>query len=210
MILASYLSLKPIKMESLLLLLRIATLTSAEFFVNFDQKLEDRPRVYTVIEQEVRRLQMDIPANSNSKNDDGKVPLGSELTPRQAVDVLLGMRQSCAQGFGYCPSAGGCCVANSLCCSYGYCHTQGSACCPTGPCAGGQTCCGYSHCMPVGAQCCSDESHRPTGNDCYISGLSHRMVCCTDAKCRAHVDNGKTTYAPTTTSTHTFTTPYYQ
>ncbi|OTA07366.1 hypothetical protein A9Z42_0082550 [Trichoderma parareesei] len=36
------------------------------------------------------------------------------------------------------------------------------------------------------------------------------MVCCTDAKCTAHVDDGKTTYAPTTTSTHTYTTTYYQ
>ncbi|PTB63198.1 hypothetical protein BBK36DRAFT_1171998 [Trichoderma citrinoviride] len=190
-------------MQSQLLLLWAATLTSAEFLVNFNQKLEDRPRVHTVIKEEVGRL--DVPAKSNSKKDEGIVPLGSELMARQALD-----RQSCAQGFGYCPSAGGCCVANSLCCSYGYCHTQGSACCPTGPCAAGQTCWGYSHCMPVGAQCCTDESHCPAGNNCYLSGLTHQMVCCADAKCTAHVDNGKTTYAPTTTSTHTFTTTYYQ
>ena len=90
-------------MQSRLLLLWIATLTGAEFFVNFDQKLEDRPRVYTVVKEEVGRL--DVPAKSNSKNDEGKVPLGSELTARQALDVLLGKRQTCAQGFGYCPSA---------------------------------------------------------------------------------------------------------
>ncbi|KAL7809260.1 carbohydrate-binding module family 18 [Trichoderma gracile] len=195
-------------MQSGLLLLWVVTLTSAEFFVNFDQKLEDRPRVYTIVKEEVGRL--DIPAKHNGNDNDGKVPLGSELTARQAIDVLLGKRQSCSQGFGYCPSAGGCCVANSLCCSYGYCHTQGSACCPTGPCASGQTCCGDSHCMPKGDQCCSDESHCPAGNHCYLSGLTHRMVCCTDAKCTAHVEDGKTTYAPTTTSTHTFTTTYYQ
>lgn len=89
-------------MRSLRLLLLTATLTSAEFFVNFDQKLEDRPRVYTVVKEEVGRL--DIPAKSNSENDDEKAPLGSELTARETLDVLLGKRQSCAQGFGYCPS----------------------------------------------------------------------------------------------------------
>ncbi|KAL7956635.1 hypothetical protein V8C34DRAFT_315520 [Trichoderma compactum] len=195
-------------MQSRLLLLWVATLSSAELFVNYDQKLEDRPRLFTLVKEEVGRL--DIPAKFNSKNDDGKVPLGSDLTARVAIDVLMGKRQSCPQGFGYCPSAGGCCVANSLCCSYGYCHTRGSVCCPTGPCASGQTCCGSSHCMPVGDQCCTDESHCERGNNCYRNLRTNQMVCCTDEHCTAHVDNGKTTYAQTTTSTHTYTTTYYQ
>ncbi|KAL7943933.1 hypothetical protein V8C42DRAFT_92457 [Trichoderma barbatum] len=195
-------------MQPRLLFLWIVTLSSANLFVNYDQKLEDRPKLYTVAKEEIGKL--DIPSKSNSKNDDGKVPLGSQLTPREALDILLGKRQSCRPGFGYCPSAGGCCVVDSVCCSYGYCHTRGSVCCPTGPCAGGQTCCGSEHCMPLGDQCCLDESHCPAGNNCYISVRTSNMICCTDEKCTAHVENGKTTYATTMTRTHTFTTTYYQ
>ncbi|KAH0489801.1 hypothetical protein TgHK011_001299 [Trichoderma gracile] len=84
-------------MQSGLLLLWVVTLTSAEFFVNFDQKLEDRPRVYKIVKEEVGRL--DIPAKHNVNDNDGKVPPGSELTARQAIDVLLGKRQSCSQGY---------------------------------------------------------------------------------------------------------------
>ncbi|KAK4072954.1 uncharacterized protein Triagg1_5631 [Trichoderma aggressivum f. europaeum] len=90
-------------MQSRLLLLWVATVSGAELFVNFDQKLEDRPRLFTLVKEEVGRL--DIQAKFNSKNDDGKVPLGSDLTAREAVDVLLGKRQSCPQGFGYCPTS---------------------------------------------------------------------------------------------------------
>lgn len=218
-------------MQTAFLLLWAAALSSAELFVNYDEKLEGRPKVYTVVKEDIGRL--DIPSKSSHNNNDSKVPLGIDLKPREALDILLGKRQTCAQGYGYCPSewpssmaqpfyktsltnklfiagAGGCCVTNSLCCSYGYCHTQGSACCPTGPCDQGQTCCGVSHCMPTGDQCCEDESHCPAGNGCYLSSLSNGIVCCTDAKCTAHVDNGKTTYAQTTTTTHTYTTTYYQ
>ncbi|KAL7921432.1 carbohydrate-binding module family 18 protein [Trichoderma austrokoningii] len=195
-------------MYSTLLLLWAATISSAKLFVNYDEKLEGRPNVYTVVKEEVGRL--DIPSKSSNKNNDSKMPLGIDLKPREALEVLLGKRQTCAQGYGYCPSAGGCCISNSLCCSYGYCHTQGSACCPSGPCDQGQTCCGVSHCMPTGDQCCEDESHCPAGNNCYLSSLSNAIVCCTDAKCTAHVDDGKTTYAQTTTTTRTYTTTYYQ
>ncbi|KAL7928661.1 hypothetical protein V8C35DRAFT_317660 [Trichoderma chlorosporum] len=194
-------------MQSRLLFLWIAALSSAELFVNYDEKLEDRPRLFTLVKEEVGRL--DIPSKFNSQNDDAKL-LGSQLTARDTIDALLGKRQSCPQGFGYCPSAGGCCVSDSLCCSYGYCHTQGSVCCPTGPCASGQTCCGSSHCMPVGDQCCTNESHCERGNNCYLSVRTNQMVCCTDEHCTAHVENGKTTYAQTTTTTQTFTTTYYQ
>lgn len=90
------------KMQTALLFLWIATLSRAEIFVNYNQKLEDRPRLYTVVKEEVGRL--DIPSKSNSKNDDGKVPLGAELKPREALDILLGKRQSCPSGYGYCPS----------------------------------------------------------------------------------------------------------
>ncbi|KAL6898524.1 hypothetical protein GGI43DRAFT_78678 [Trichoderma evansii] len=195
-------------MQPAFLLLWAASLSSAEVIVNYDAKLEDRPRVYTVVKEAIGRL--DIPSKSNQKNNDSKVPLGIDLKAREALDNLLGKRQFCPQGYGYCPSAGGCCVSNSLCCSYGYCHTQGSACCPTGPCDQGQTCCGVSHCMPTGNQCCEDESNCPAGNGCYLSELLNRVICCTDSKCTAHVDNGKTTYAQTTTTTQTYTTTYYQ
>ncbi|KAL7793872.1 hypothetical protein V8C37DRAFT_80537 [Trichoderma ceciliae] len=195
-------------MQSALLFLWFAILSSAKLFVNYYQELEDHPRLYAVVKEEVGRL--NIPSKSSSKNDDGKVPLSAKLKPRKALNILLGKRQSCPQGYGYCPAAGGCCIANSLCCSYRYCHTQGSICCPSGPCNNGETCCGSSHCMPVGDQCCQDESHCPAGNHCYNSDISSNMIYCTDAKCTAHVDNGKTTYAQTTTITHTFTTTYYQ
>lgn len=89
-------------MQSRLLFLWIAALSSAEVFVNYDQKLEGRPRSYTVVKEEVGQL--NIPSKSSSKNDGGKVPLGVQLKPREALDILLGKRQSCPQGFGYCPS----------------------------------------------------------------------------------------------------------
>ncbi|KAM0250535.1 hypothetical protein ACHAQJ_008586 [Trichoderma viride] len=89
-------------MQSALLFLWIATLSSAELFVNYDQKLEDRPKLYTVVKEEVGRL--DIPSKSSAKTDDGIVPLGIKLKPREGLDILLGKRQSCSQGYGYCPS----------------------------------------------------------------------------------------------------------
>lgn len=89
-------------MQTAFLFLWAATLSSAKLFVNYDEKLEDRPRVYTVVKEEIGRL--DIPSKSSHKNDDGKVPLGIELKPREALDILLSKRQSCPQGYGYCPS----------------------------------------------------------------------------------------------------------
>lgn len=89
-------------MQTAFLFLWAATLSSAKLFVNYDEKLEDRPRVYTVVKEEIGRL--DIPSKSSHKNNDGKVPLGIELKPREALDILLGKRQSCPQGYGYCPS----------------------------------------------------------------------------------------------------------
>ncbi|RFU81697.1 carbohydrate-binding module family 18 [Trichoderma arundinaceum] len=90
-------------MQTTLLFLWIATLSSAELFVNYDQKLEDRPRLYTVVKEDVGRLE--IPSKSSSKNDNGKVSLGAQLKPREALDILLGKRQSCPQGYGYCPTS---------------------------------------------------------------------------------------------------------
>lgn len=89
-------------MQPTFLLLWAASLSSAELFVNYDAKLEDRPRVYTVVKEAIGRL--DIPSKSNSKNNDSKVPLGIDLKARETLDNLLGKRQSCPQGFGYCPS----------------------------------------------------------------------------------------------------------
>lgn len=89
-------------MQPACLLLWAATLSSAELFVNYDEKLEGRPKVYTVVKEEIGRL--DVPSKSSHKNNDSKIPLGIDLKPREALDVLLGKRQTCAQGYGYCPS----------------------------------------------------------------------------------------------------------
>ncbi|KAM0513290.1 hypothetical protein ACHAPE_007942 [Trichoderma viride] len=89
-------------MQSAFLLLWAATLSSAKLFVNYDEKLEDRPKVYTVVKEEIGRL--DVPSKSTHKNNDSKVPLGMDLEPREALDILLGKRQTCAQGYGYCPT----------------------------------------------------------------------------------------------------------
>lgn len=92
-----------IKMRTAFLLLWATTLSSAKLFVNYDEKLEGRPKVYTVVKEEIGRL--DVPSKSSHTNNDSKVPLGIDLKPREALDVLLGKRQTCAQGYGYCPSA---------------------------------------------------------------------------------------------------------
>ncbi|PON26602.1 hypothetical protein TGAM01_v204612 [Trichoderma gamsii] len=89
-------------MQSAFLLLWAATLSSAKLFVNYDEKLEGRPKVYTVVKEEIGRL--DVPSKSSHKNNDSKVPLGIDLKPREALDILLGKRQTCAQGYGYCPT----------------------------------------------------------------------------------------------------------
>jgi hypothetical protein len=90
------------KMQPAFLLLWVATLSSAELFVNYDEKLEGRPKVYTVVKEEIGRL--DIPSKSNKNNNDSKVPLGVDLKAHEALDTLLGKRQFCPQGYGYCPS----------------------------------------------------------------------------------------------------------
>ncbi|KAM0449891.1 hypothetical protein ACHAPV_006920 [Trichoderma viride] len=89
-------------MQTAFLLLWAAALSSAELFVNYDEKLEGRPKVYTVVKEDIGRL--DIPSKSSHNNNDSKVPLGIDLKPREALDILLGKRQTCAQGYGYCPT----------------------------------------------------------------------------------------------------------
>ncbi|UKZ78593.1 hypothetical protein TrVFT333_006339 [Trichoderma virens FT-333] len=73
-------------MQSRLLLLWIATLSSAELFVNYDQKLEDRPRLFTLVKEEVGKL--DIPAKSDLKNDDGKQSTSYWASVNRALKAL--------------------------------------------------------------------------------------------------------------------------
>lgn len=100
-----------------------------------------------------------------------------------------------------------CCPSSGKCCTYGYCLQTTQRCCPAGPCdMATKYCCGQSHCSPIGGDCCKDESSCEPGNKCFIlTSQGNRPVCCTDSACTAHVQNGLTTYATSSTTTRTYT-----
>ncbi|KAH6641698.1 hypothetical protein F5144DRAFT_144738 [Chaetomium tenue] len=111
----------------------------------------------------------------------------------------LAKRQYCNPGFGYCSSSGGCCPLDTRCCGSG-CLARGDVCCPNGTCPQGSNCCGYNNCYPRGSQCCSNGSHCKAGNICVQLFEDNSIVCCTDLRCTAYVeDDGRTIYESTTT-----------
>ncbi|KAK1239863.1 hypothetical protein MKX08_007305, partial [Trichoderma sp. CBMAI-0020] len=194
---------KLIRMQSAFLLLWAAALSSAKLFVNYDEKLEGRPKVYTVVKEEIGRL--DIPSKSSHNKDDSKVPLGIDLKPREALDVLLGKRQTCARGYGYCPSEWppyACISISKDVTNHDNCLLQvlEDAASPIA----------FAALMgiailkdPRAARLVLVAKARPAA----VSATACRKEI---NACTAHVDDGKTTYARTTTTTHTYTTTYYQ
>lgn len=96
------------------------------------------------------------------------------------------------------------CCDGEICCEYGYCLDKARICCPKGGCDAGKLCCGQSNCSPSDGACCRDESSCQKGNECVQFGGAG-IMCCSDKKCTAHVENGKTISAPSSTATSTST-----
>lgn len=124
---------------------------------------------------------------------------GTESTPKLA---LHRRQSSCDPGRFLCPNRLWCAPDGGVCCGiYGACY-PGEACCGDG-------------CMPDDGECCSDGGYCPAGNMCVLktsqlTGLT-RVVCCTDPKCTAYIEEdgatrtlsatgGAITTAPPTTT----------
>ena len=124
--------------------------------------------------------------------------------------TLLGARQTCQPGYGYCSASGRCCpddgngrccddgtcvdsgqdccadggacYANQKCC-IGGCAPEGSQCCADGDyhCNNGSTCCGNGKCAPKGGECCADGSVCDSGLLCVL--YDSIQTCCVDLSC---------------------------
>ncbi|KAI4127451.1 MAG: hypothetical protein LQ341_006789, partial [Variospora aurantia] len=117
--------------------------------------------------------------------------------------TLLGKRQTCSAGYGYCYQSGVCCPdrdgtggccndgtcidsQTQTCCLYGgYCN-DGTECCGTnkGCCDPGYFCCGNGgggQCAPNGGECCRSGGVCPSGKHCVL--YDNSPTCCTDLSC---------------------------
>ena len=104
---------------------------------------------------------------------------------------LLGIRQSCPAGTGYCYSSGRCCPdsGSGRCCDDGTCTSSGETCCRSGgACDEGKQCCSKG-CAPDGAQCCTDGTYCDKGEQCCGSGncAPDDGECCSDG---THCESG--------------------
>ncbi|KAL8714215.1 MAG: hypothetical protein Q9220_001944 [cf. Caloplaca sp. 1 TL-2023] len=131
--------------------------------------------------------------------------------------TLLGIRQNCGAGFGYCYSSGKCCpdsdgkggccndgscvTSSQTCCLYGGSCTNDLKCCQKGcapkntDCCGdnhhcdeGYFCCGNGHCAPNGGECCYDGSVCPNGKKCVV--FDGKQTCCKDLTCAEYRSGG--------------------
>lgn len=195
-------------------LVLLALQTNGKVVVDYDHHLPSGEVEYVVVEPVVIQPLGESHLKSRAQED----VLGRDrrpiLTPRDVLDELLGKRQTCASGFGYCTNSGRCCPDNTNCCPSGHCAESGQTCCSNGVCDVGENCCGANTCHPRGTQCCRDGSWCERGNVCVIWGEQARMVCCTDLQCTAYVSDGSTISSTrftstTTTRTTTFTNTYY-
>ena len=109
--------------------------------------------------------------------------LARGLQPEGFAIPLLGKRQYCDAGYGYCSTNGYCCPAADGCCATS-CTPSGGACCDNGEsCYEGEACCDGG-CMPAGNNCCDngvncDFGYRCCGGDNY-SCAPEGAECCSD------------------------------
>ncbi|KAL8728875.1 MAG: hypothetical protein Q9166_005115 [cf. Caloplaca sp. 2 TL-2023] len=123
--------------------------------------------------------------------------------------TLLGIRQSCPAGYGYCyysDGAGKCCndgscaTSSQTCCLYGDrcnndtkccgkgCAPKDTDCCATGHyCDLGYFCCGDGVCAPEGGECCQGGSVCPKGTICVL--YNYKLTCCKDISCSEFTTN---------------------
>ena len=147
-------------------------------------------------------------------NIDAKNVLARASTPDSLVAsakrTLLGARQTCPAGSGYCSTSGRCCPDDGTgkCCDDGSCTSglqqccigggacdkglqcctngcapEGAQCCADGDyhCESGFQCCGGGKCAPSDGECCADGSVCDSGLKCVI--YDGQQTCCKDLSC---------------------------
>lgn len=99
--------------------------------------------------------------------------------------TLLGIRQTCSAGYGYCSDSGRCCPddGSGACCDDGTCTSGAQSCCTGGgACDEGLQCC-TNGCAPEDAECCADgDYHCESGFQCCGGGICAPIdgECCAD------------------------------
>ncbi|KID92270.1 carbohydrate-binding module family 18 protein [Metarhizium guizhouense ARSEF 977] len=188
-----------------------ASLATGELILNYDGSLEGRVEEFEVEEMVIDAVggpsKLGALKNPLRQRDSADPMFGRAALSADGVLHVLNKRQSCEAGYWYCSAFGRCCPTSTRCCGHGYCLPSDSRCCPQGPCKLSEQCCGNDRCIPSGAECCKNGRYCEAGNHCYVLPSQGNLpVCCTDSRCTARVENGRTTYATSRTTTRTYTT----
>ncbi|KAK9435169.1 NHL repeat-containing protein [Metarhizium brunneum] len=170
-------------LKMLLTKIFFASLATGELILNYDGSLEGRVEEFEVEEMVIDAVggpsKLGALKNPLRQRDSDDPMFGSAALSADGVLHALNKRQSCEAGYWYC----------------------------SGPCKLREQCCGNDRCIPSSAECCKNGRYCEAGNHCYIlSSQGNLPVCCTDSRCTARVENGRTTYATSRTTTRTYTT----